>query len=119
MRGSDASLPLLWASLPLVFRPRARFSARSAWAHFKMPAEHLGLPGFSITACDVRRQIEEPPLMRFRFSLQHIPAAPYCPGLPFPDDPASAFCDAGTHACDRFALAVFKASRLRIRALIG
>jgi len=48
-----------------------------------MPAEHLGLPGFSITACDMRGQIEEPPLMRFRISLQHIPAAPYCPELPF------------------------------------
>jgi hypothetical protein len=41
MCGMDASLPLLWASLPLVFRHRARYSARSAWARFKVPAEHL------------------------------------------------------------------------------
>jgi len=45
MRDMDASLPLLWATMPLVFRHRARYSARSAWAHFKVPADHLWVTG--------------------------------------------------------------------------
>jgi hypothetical protein len=79
-----------------------------------------GLPGFSITACAFRRgQIEEPPLLRFRF----FPSA-YCgcavlSGVTiFRTIPLRHFAILGTHARNRFALAVFNASRLRIRALI-
>jgi hypothetical protein len=119
MCGMDASLPLLWASVPLIFRRRTRYSARSAWTHFIMPADHFWLPGFSIAVCAMMptdRRATSLEVSLFPFSIFRLRRT--VRGYHFPDDPALAFCDLGTHARDRFALAVFNASRLRIRALI-
>jgi len=115
----DASLPLLLASWPQVFRHRARYSARSAWARFKAPAEHLWVTGLFdyrlLARADRRATSLEVSLFPFSvFRLRRTVRSYHVP-----DDPASAFRDLGTHARDRFALAVFNASRLRIRALIG
>jgi hypothetical protein len=120
MRDMDASLPLLWANMPLFFRHRARYSARSAWAHFNVPADHLwvtGLFDYRRRSALADRRATSLEVSLFPFSVLRLRRT--ARSYHFPGDPASAFCDMGTHARDRFALAVFNASRLRIRALIG